>query len=85
MFVQGHALFSFILNVLIKPLCNRLRNEHIDRIKQGCEDKSQYDNLINHYNKNCRDCEESLLDNFGYKTHHPLVPNIVNRIRKAIA
>jgi len=86
MYVQGHALFSFVLNVLIKPLCNKMRNEHIDRIKKSCQDKSQNDNLINHYRKkSCRDCEESLLDNFGYKTFHPFVPNIVNRVRDAIA
>lgn len=85
MFVQGHALFSFVLNVLIKPLCNKMRSEHIDRIKQSCVDMTQYDNLINHYNKNCRDCEESLLDNFGYKPLHPFVPNIINRVRDAIA
>ena len=84
MFVQGHALFSFILNVLIKPLCNKLRNEHIDRIKQNCPDKTQYDNLINHYDKSCRDCEESLLDNFGYKKVHPFVANITNRVREAL-
>lgn len=83
-FVQGHALFSFVLNVLIRPLCNKLRKEHIDRIKRSRSDTTQYDNLINHYNKNCRDCEESLLDNFGYKTFHPFVPIIVNKIKKAL-
>ena len=86
MFVQGHALFSFVLNVLINPLCIKLRNDHIDRIKKSCQDKTQIDNLINHYfKKSCRDCEESLLDNFGYKTLHPFVPNIVNKVRDAIA
>ena len=35
MFVQGHALFSFVLNVLINPLCIKLRNDHIDRIKKS--------------------------------------------------
>ena len=84
MFVQGHALFSFVLNVLIKPLCNKLRNEHIDRIKKSCLDKTQYDNLINHYDKSCRDSEESLLDNFGYKEAHPFVANIIKRVREAL-
>ncbi len=84
MFVQGHALFPFVLNVLVKPLCNKLRSDHIDKIKQGCLDETQYENLINHYRKNCRDCQESLLDNFGYKKVHPFVANITNRVREAL-
>lgn len=84
MFVQGHAFFNFILNVLIKPLCNKLRKDHIGKIKQDCPDKTKYENLINHYNKDCRDCRESLLDNFSYKKSHPFIPNITERILEAL-
>lgn len=84
-YIQGHALFSYILNVLVKPEHHRLYKEHIDQIKSDPNNTSkEYENLINHYNNMCRSCEDALKDNFRYKQINSHVASILNRIRAAI-
>lgn len=85
-YVQGHALFSYILNVLVKPEHKRLFEEHIKQINKGTQDKTfERDNLINHYKKSCRNCEQVLMDNFRYKTINRHIRDISNKILAAVA
>lgn len=85
-YVQGHALFNYILNVLVKPEHGRLRNAHINQIKNSfTPPQTKLDDLICHYKKSCRDCEQMLKDNFRYKTTNIHVKDISKKIRDAVA
>ena len=85
-YVQGHALFSYVLNVLVKPEHKKLHDEHINQIKTSSPNaQTGLGNLINHYKKSCRDCEQMLKDNFRYKTTNRHVKDISNKIRTAVA
>lgn len=85
MYVQGHALFSYVLNVLIKPTCEDLRRTRINFIKQNCINPNQLQDSLNHYKTRCHDYETSLMDNFEYKYNNPYILAIINKIQNVLA
>ena len=84
LYVRGHDLFEYILNVLIKPECLKLKNQHKQTIKAHSINPLEIENLLNHYQSCCRDCEETLRDNFMYKEKSSLMQTITDKIRKEL-
>ena len=84
LFVRGHDLFDYILNVLIKPECDKLKSEHKRNLIVNCAHAQERDNLLNHYKSCCRDYRQSLRDNFMYKEKCPLMHKITDKIRREL-
>ena len=84
LFVRGHDLFDYILNVLIKPECDKLKSEHRRNLIVNCAHAQERDNLLNHYKSCCRDHRQSLRDNFMYKEKCPLMHEITDKIRREL-
>jgi hypothetical protein len=52
LFVQGHTIFNNVVLMLLKPLCNLLRDENRAKIKEVAKNKAQEkDELKNYQNK----------------------------------
>ena len=85
LYVRGHDLFDYILNVLIKPECLKLKNQHKQTIMANSINPSERKNLLHHYQSCCRDCEETLRDNFLYKGKSSLLRVTMDKIRQELS
>ena len=79
-----YDLLHSVLNVLIKPECLKLKNQHKQTIKANSINPSEIKNLLNHYQSCCRNCEETLRDNFLYKEKSSLMQVTMNKIRQEL-
>lgn len=76
LYVRGHDFYKFIINTVLKAICQKTKKEHIQQIKNAQVGSTEIGNRINQYNKEVIDIEVLLKTNYEYKHHAPLFSQI---------
>lgn len=72
LYVRGHDVYKFVLDVVLKPIHKRLKSEHIAQIEAAHATPKEVADLIRHYRKGTGDMEPLLMVNYEYKHSAPL-------------
>lgn len=81
LYVRGHDIHKYILNVFLKAIQAESKRQYIKEIKASGASPKVIENNINHYHSTLIDIEVLLSTNYDYKNHCPL---IFNKIKKDI-
>lgn len=75
LYVRGHNLFKYVLRVLIEPICNQIKSNHIKLIKSASSSDEECNNLIKHYQKieETKHCERLLKQNYSFMETIPWI------------
>ncbi len=67
LFMQGHTLMDNVVLIILKTVCDRLKEMATERIMQGSKKGIALQNELNNYNNSLRNVKDVLLDNEAYK------------------
>lgn len=81
LFIKGHDIHKYILNVFLKAIQTESKRQHIKEIKTSGANTKVIGNNISHYYSTLIDIEDLFNTNYDYKNHCPL---IFNKIKKDI-
>ena len=73
MYVRGHDLYSFVSDVMLKPVCRKEKNSHLAVIDANAGSEEEKKNLRNQYIHQCGDPVVYLDSNYSYKNAWPMI------------
>lgn len=81
LYVRGHDLHKYILNVFLKGIQSKSRKQHIETIKNSGANSNIINNNLKHYNSILIDTETLFNMNYEYKN---FCPRLFDMIKKDI-
>lgn len=66
LFAQGHLVLENFILMILKPICQKLKSQKIESIKQNCKHAEHIGNEINSYKKKLIDVEKAILINYKF-------------------
>ena len=73
MYVRGHDLYSFVSDVMLKPVCRKEKNSHLAVFDANAGSEEEKKNLRNQYIHQCGDPVVYLDSNYSYKNAWPMI------------